>query len=92
MIVTNREWLTNEEGRRNKIFGINQKIEKESCISKELEFCSGGRPTIIYWKSCDLVMHFRRIAGYGSLFDSGEFYINFCCHPNVDLLPDYTLV
>ena len=82
--------LIDEEGGRDKKIEKNWKIGRGSCISKELEFPSGGRT--IHWKSCDLVTHFRRIAGYGSPFYSGEFYINFCCHLNAGLLLDYILV
>ena len=76
--------MTSEMKRGDEI----KKLEKIRKLKKKVAFLRNWSfvPEIAFWKLCDLVMHFQRIAGYGSPFDSGEFYINFCCHPNACLL------
>ena len=56
----------------------------EVAFLRNWSFVPGEEPSS--YNGNRVILSWTSDSGYGSPFDSGEFYINFCCHPNVGLL------
>ena len=64
-----------------------RKLKKKVAFLRNWSFVLGEEPSSYIGNSVILSSTSdRSLTGYGSPFDSGEFYINFCCHPNAGLL------